>query len=187
MTTKIEKRCLSCDMAYDVFPSRALRGNGVFCSRKCMKEYKNPIKRFNRNIVKSQKCWNWKGHLTIFGYGHFFFNGKLEQAHRASYKLNIGEIPKGLCVCHSCDNRACVNPQHLWLGTYKDNVRDMMKKGRGIKADSEDNGGAKLTWKQVERIRKIRKEKGIYYKDLAKIFSVHYSTIKNIILNKTWK
>ena len=143
--------------------------------------------RFEKKIGNMDDCWEWIGGLSQFGYGHFFMRGKLEQAHRASWKIYKGKIPKGLCVCHTCDNRKCVNPKHLWLGTRNDNIQDMIKKGRATKADPEDNGSAILNWELVNKIRQIRREKRIYYKDLAVMFNVHYATIKRIILNKSWK
>ena len=91
-----------------------------------------------------------------------------------------------MCVLHRCDNRKCVNPTHLWIGTQQDNIQDMIRKGRDKKADSERNGGAKLSWIEVDKIREIRKQKGTYYKDLAKMFNVHYATIKRIITKRTW-
>ena len=151
---------------------------------------KKPIKeRFESKFVVSPNgCWEWQTRISPFGYGQFSISsGDCWQAHRLAYKLYVGKIPKGMCVLHRCDNRKCVNPRHLWIGTQADNIKDMMLKGRGMKASSENNGGAKLTWKEVNEIRKIRREKGTYYKDLAEMFNVHYATIKRIVTNKYWK
>lgn len=133
-------------------------------------------------------CWEWKARISNFGYGQFAIKaGNVKQAHRLSYEIYIGKIPKGKLVCHSCDNRKCVNPKHLWLGTQKDNVRDMWSKNRAKISPGDKNGSAKLNWEKVDNIRKLRRDKLIYYKDLAKMFNVDYSTIKNIINNRSWK
>ena len=83
-------------------------------------------------------CWEWEGGLDSKGYGILWVQGKNALAHRLSYEHFKGRIPKGkgrvprtLLICHSCDNPKCVNPFHLWVGTYRDNTRDMIQKGRG--------------------------------------------------------
>jgi hypothetical protein len=83
-------------------------------------------------IFKTFDCWIWLGSYNENGYGVFHYDKKLKLAHRFSYEFYKGEIPKGLFVCHSCDNTACVNPDHLWLGTQEDNMNDMIAKGRGF-------------------------------------------------------
>lgn len=75
-------------------------------------------------------CWEWIGAIATHGYGYFGANGKSIRAHRASYQIYKGKIGDGLYVLHSCDNPSCVNPDHLWLGTQKDNIRDRNIKGR---------------------------------------------------------
>lgn len=133
-------------------------------------------------------CWEWKAKISPFGYGQFATTkGKTWQAHRFSYQLYKGGIPKNMCVCHTCDNRRCVNPNHLWVGTRNDNIQDMIKKGRAYKADSEDNGSAKLNWDNVAKIRELYKTGNYFYRDLGKKFKVCESTIKRIINNWSWK
>jgi hypothetical protein len=81
-------------------------------------------------FFKKENCWLWQGSISLSGYGRFYFRQKAHLAHRASYLLFKGEIPSGLDVCHKCDIRNCVNPEHLFLGTRSDNMRDCVNKKR---------------------------------------------------------
>lgn len=111
------------------------------------------------------------------GYGNFKMGKRFESAHRASYLLYRGPIPAGLCVCHACDVRSCVNPSHLFLGTKADNARDM--------ACKERSRTTKLTAAQVVEIR-WRREKGETLVQLAAAFGVSFSAIHMLCARKTW-
>ena len=118
-------------------------------------------------------CTNWPGKIDRGGYG--IHNDVL--AHRKVWEYYNGPIPKTLCVCHKCDNRRCVNIEHLWLGTSKENVLDMHKKGRA--------GQAKLSEEDVYKIRFLL-ENQVQPRTIAKMFGVWDSSIHNIKSGKTW-
>jgi hypothetical protein len=84
-------------------------------------------------------CWNWKATIGMNGYGQFSINYKLIATHRLSYLLHYGELPDDLLVCHTCDNRICVNPKHLFLGTHSENTLDAVAKGRWTQAQKSKN------------------------------------------------
>ena len=97
-------------------------------------------------------CINWVGPFHYKGYGVLHKENKSYKVHRVSFEVNKGPVPDGMLVCHSCDNRKCVNPDHLWIGTDYDNVRDMMVKGRNKPTRGEANPKAKLKNAQVLEI-----------------------------------
>jgi hypothetical protein len=118
------------------------------------------IDRFFKKVDKTTSCWIWTHSTNKFGHGMFSFQGKTLGAHRFSFQLHNGNISNGFYVCHSCDNPACVNPNHLWLGTASDNMQDMIKKGRQGKNLGWPKGKPKLGHSKASK--KIQTPFGIF-------------------------
>ncbi|KKM63634.1 hypothetical protein LCGC14_1509500 [marine sediment metagenome] len=123
-------------------------------------------------------CWMWTGSLKPAGYGTMWLNEKNIHAHRLSWQLHNGTIPDGLFVLHKCDVPGCVNPEHLFLGTQKDNIADCAKKNRSNKS--------LLTWDDVRNIR-AKLSQGVLQYVLAEEYNVHRTTIYHIRKRKTWR
>lgn len=131
-------------------------------------------------------CWEWQGTKVQDGYGHFKYRKKIYKAHRVSYEIHHGPIPKGLQVCHTCDNPCCWNPAHLWLGTSADNTADRDRKGRHVPVPGEAQGSSKLTDADVLEIRRLRAA-GVKLAEIAAHFGIAYSNVSLIASRKTWR
>ena len=147
--------------------------------------------RFWKYVRKTDTCWLWTGGTTG-GYGSFSIGRHRKQpAHRFSWALHYGPIPDGLWVLHQCDNPPCVRPDHLFLGTVKDNARDMAQKGRGTHyarswPKGEANPRARLT-EDVVRIIRARALTGETQSSLGREFGVKWNTIWLIVHERTWR
>ncbi len=130
-------------------------------------------------------CWIWQGCDLGKGYGGFWYKGKKYRAYRLAYEFAKGPIPKGKLICHSCDNPPCVNPEHLWAGTNKENLGDMKRKGR--QAKGRDNGKVKLTIRQVKEIKAAEKKGKCNRALFARRFGVTENAIYSIAIGRTWK
>ena len=144
-------------------------------------------------------CWIWAASRTSQGYGQVNANRRPTVAHRVAWELSYGPIPDGLFVCHHCDNRACVRPDHLFLGTAADNGADMARKGRSMAGDrnpsrlypdrikrGEQLPHTKLTEDGVRQIRRLHAT-GYTYDQLARMFSVKKMAICDAVNRKTWR
>ena len=146
------------------------------------------LDKFLANVQQSGECLIWTGSTHPAGYGQFYVRGRGRVfAHRYAYEMTKGEIPKGLCVCHSCDTPACVNPQHLWLGTHQDNIQDKVRKNRQARGAAVARPGslrpaAKLSEKDISAIltdtRSVR--------TIAKQYGVHHCQIVRIKNKTAW-
>lgn len=154
--------------------------------------------RITRKILEVESgCWEWQGARNNQGYGQMHFEGKTASVHRVVFALSNGAIPDGegyhgTCVLHRCDNRVCCNPEHLFLGSNKDNVHDMMLKDRqtlGYAAKppvGEKNVNAKLTAEGVLLIRKLSAAGELGYVIAGKL-GVNKTTVSRVLLGKTWR
>lgn len=179
--------------------------NSVYAKRLCEKHYQRNRKfgdplggiknqapleeRFWRFVEKSDGCWAWTGNKSRAGYGRISIGPKTlgyVQAHRLSWELHQKQkIPDGMVVMHKCDNPNCVNPEHLSIGTYKENTLDMISKGRKkvVAPVGEGNGKSLLTADQAREI----KESTLSMAELARKFGVSPNCVRGVKIGRTWK
>lgn len=151
--------------------------------------------RFWAKVQKTDSCWLWVGANNGQGYGALKVSGRNVRAHRYAYTLHKGPIPEGLCVCHTCDVRNCVNPDHLWIGTMADNNLDKEIKGRANHPKGDKHGrrknplaflgvcktpSAKVTEVQVKSMRALR-AMGFKVRQIAKLHGVKLKTARGIV------
>lgn len=142
-------------------------------------------KRFWSRVNQTKNCWNWNG-FAPHGYGRFRVGSKIYETHRLSFLLTVGKIPEDMCVLHKCDNRSCVRPSHLFLGTIADNNKDRDLKLRHRPLCGSKNGFAKLTEKNVHEIRRayVNGKTQIWIGQKYKISQGHITRIVN---RKAWR
>ncbi len=130
-------------------------------------------------------CWEWKGYVSRPpGYARISDGGTQYYAHRWAYESFVGPVPTGMYVCHRCDNKSCVNPYHLFVGTHTDNVRDAAKKGLNVRGVRQSF--AKLNPDKVREIRRLFAA-GQAIGALARKYQVTYATISDVLKGVTWK
>jgi hypothetical protein len=198
------KHCEQCGNEF-----KANKHRRRYCSRRCTGDAKIvPVAdRFWLYVDKSGECWNWMSAKTHKGYGIItircepqYLAGRASasvSAHRVAYQLHYGPFDPALHVLHRCDNPSCVRPDHLFLGTDKDNAVDKVQKGRhrygpettsmSDRCRGEKHGLTHFTWPQVREIRQRYADGATSHGRLAREYGVAASTIRNIIKGNTWK
>ena len=142
----------------------------------------NKVNKGNEN-----ECWEWVAGLDTPGYGIFYPTRRRPiHASRYSWEIHNGEIPENICVLHKCDNPPCVNPNHLFLGTKKDNYQDMVTKGRQVVLRGEESPKSKLKEDDIRSIRQMYKSEKMTQKQLANLFGVTRGLIGHIIQGRIW-
>ena len=186
---RITLSCPSCGASFHPHSKGAGRPPQKYCSAECAtpertKSRLDPETRFWRKVDKAGEggCWNWTAGTNVYGYGAFGVEPKrIVLAHRYSYEQATGEIAPGACVLHSCDNRRCVNPEHLRVGTKAENSRDMVDRNRS--SSGERAVYSKLSSQDVVAIRSDPRTHG----EIAKQYCVSQSVISRIKSRRTWK
>jgi HNH endonuclease len=142
---------------------------------------------FFSNVQFSDDCWLWTGPLQTAGYGSFSIAGARIGAHRFSYRYFYGAIPVGLCVLHRCDVPKCVRPNHLWVGTKRDNLVDCYAKGRANPPSGQRHPFAKLTPEKVRQIRELWSSKTISMRGIGRLYDVTLAAVQDVLKQETWK
>lgn len=181
--------CVYCNKEFLAYKCAIVKGNGKYCSKSCAGQARElpPEQKFWKNTIIPKdrgQCWLYK-RVTGEGYGDMSNRKVYRRAHRFSWELHYGPIPEDMYVCHKCDVRNCVNPDHLFLGTHKDNMEDKYSKGRVGRCKGIKCGLAKLTEEQVITIKKAIKN-GVKLINLARLYDVSDNCIGSIKKGRTW-
>ena len=186
--------CDQCNQPIKISPSQI--GRKRFCSRACQRLHssENAKERFWQKVDKSagpHGCWLWTAGTRPTGYGLFSAGGRNVGAHRYAWGIFNGNIPVGQMVCHKCDTPLCCNPDHMFLGSHLDNMRDKEAKGRGFHGTAWNpvgmiNPKAKLSDNQVIEARRRWARGGVSKSQLAREYGISSTMMSWIILHRFW-
>lgn len=189
----IDRTCEQCGALFSVFPSRLTSPQaGRFCSTTCAN--RAPRKQrptitveqiLSRTVRSDAGCLLWTG-STRMDYGLITFRRRAWSVHRLVWTLVSGPIPAGLNVLHKCDTPPCCNPEHLFLGTQKDNAEDRERKHRSKHPAGQDHPMAKITESDVVEIRQLR-ERGLSTREIAKIYGIATVHAWQVVTRRTWR
>lgn len=181
-TRHVSKNCLYCGRE---FTTRKASCCSMRCAQLWRHHDRTTMQLFLEKVQRADPpaCWLWLGGKNGGGYGRMNFGGRYRLAHRVSHELFNGPVPDDMCVLHKCDNPPCVNPAHLFVGTKKDNVDDMIRKGRKAIFKSADHPMARLTEAQVISIRADTRTQVA----IAREYGLTQAAISRIKLRLTWR
>ena len=189
MRANVTRTCPVCGREFQPHITSLKRNNRLYCSKACADDARRiPPEEYARSryAANDAGCWIWTGPIGAGGYGQLRVDGKKVMAHRFFYEFYVGAIPKGMFVCHHCDNRRCVNPSHLFAGTQLDNMHDMIAKGRKVSHPpvGEASGTARLNAVQVCEIRRHISSPA---SELAARYGVSKSAVLHARNRRTWR
>ncbi len=181
----MKKACATCGSEFRVYPYNAAKAK--YCSLGCRttKEAAPVAENFERHIayITESGCHLWTASLNNKGYGSFRLKKRTKLAHRVAWEQRNGPIPDGLYVCHKCDTPSCVNPDHMFLGTPADNMRDAANKGRIPYGEAHHN--AKLNDQNVRAIREMRSA-GMTQSAIGARIGVSQTVVGDVLAGSIW-
>lgn len=192
---KTVKSCLECKQDFAFYKSIKPTKDAKFCNLPCRRKWNNnPENKIDQlrdlldkyTIKNENACWGWKGPLYPNGYAQAVFMQRALNASRASWFIHHGLIKNNEWVLHKCDNPPCTNPDHLFLGTCKDNVQDMIRKGRKVVRKGSKVHFARINEEKAKEIKQLLKDK-FTLKYISEKFGIHISAVSAIKNNRTWK
>lgn len=190
--SRATKICEHCGGRFERHPSfgRSQWENTKFCSMVCSgaaaslrnaEERPSLQGKFNSLFTRGEGCWEWQGTIDGYGYGVVDYAGSRYRAHVLALEFDGRTVPQGMVACHHCDNPRCVRPDHLYVGTQRQNVQDASRRGRLLKGDRHHQ--SKLTENQVREIRRL----DLPYAEIARLYGVSRPTVTRAIKGKTWR